>query len=135
MQEAVDVVMRVSQTRIDRFDSQHLSNLCWSLARLMSSNNKTATTTTTTTINSINRNNINRNNRNDPSLEQYTQLLRAIGMQLADQKRSVTSQGISNTLWSLSTLGFRDDSIYRNLATNHSTWPIRYGPWRRLNLR
>jgi hypothetical protein len=112
MQQAVHAVMRLAQTRIAQFDSQHLSNVSWSLARLTGSNINNSNTSSI----SIDDISIDITNNNHPMSEQYTRLFRAIGMQLADQKRPVTSQHIGTTMWSLSTLGFCDDAVYRNLA-------------------
>lgn len=85
----VDAITRAAMPLLRRFRSQELNNMAWALARLEDQNQKS---------------------------EGVEAVLRGIGMQLCDPKRQATSQDISMVLWSLATLGFLDDEMYRGIA-------------------
>jgi hypothetical protein len=91
MQAAVDAIVRAAVIQLRRFRSQELNNLAWALARLVDQNQKS---------------------------EAVDHVLKGIGMQLCDQKRKATSQDIGMVLWSLATLGFAGDDVYRGIATH-----------------
>ena len=88
MKEALEAIVAASLRKIRRFRSQELNNLAWSLARLVDNKNK-----------------------------QIDELLHEIGNQFCDKRRIATSQDIAMTLWSLATLEFFDDEIYRGVAS------------------
>jgi hypothetical protein len=127
MLEAVDVVMRVTQTSNAQFGSQALCNVSWSFARLMGRNNN---------------NNNNSNNNDRPMSAQFTQWFRAIGMQLANQKRPVTSQGIGIHCGVCLPWDFEMTSSIatwpsglcptKRMAIHHKPCPMRYGPSQQL---
>lgn len=87
MQQAVEAVVLAAYPQLDRFRSQELNNLAWALARLV-----------------------------DHKSALVENILRGIGMQLCDRKRFVTPQDIGATIWSLATLEFFDEEIYRGIA-------------------
>lgn len=91
MQQATAAILKAALPRISKFRSQELNNLAWSLARLI-----------------------------DPEQVQNDTLiqnsLRAIGSEISDEKRPVLSQDIASTLWSLATLEFKGDDVYRGVA-------------------
>jgi len=91
MQSTVDAIVGTAMTILPRFRSQELNNLAWSLARLLG-------------------------DRPEGKTKEIEDLLRGIGLQLCNPRRSITSQDISATLWSLSTLEFRDADIYEGIV-------------------
>ena len=98
MVDMIDAIAESAMKQLPRFWSQELNNLAWALARLLSDNNNLSTFTTTEFEARINA------------------LLRGIATQLADPRRSINSQDIGTTLWSLATLEFCDKELYRNIA-------------------
>ena len=97
----VDMMYAIADSamrQLPRFWSQELNNLAWAVARLLSDNNN---------LSSIS---------NTEFETRITSLLRGIASQLADPRRSVNSQDIGTTLWSLATLEFCDKELYRSIA-------------------
>ena len=98
MIDMIYVIADSAMKQLPRFWSQELNNLAWALARLLSDNNSPTSFSTTEFKSRI------------------TALLRGIASQLADLRRTVNPQDIGTTLWSLATLEFCDQELYRNIA-------------------
>lgn len=98
--EAVDAIVSASLATLPRFRSQELNNLAWSLARLV----------TPATVSS------NVGIRN---------LLEGIATQIAYPRRQVTGQDIGTVLWSLATLEFVDEELYRDVVMRFTPDKVR----------
>lgn len=101
MVDTVNVIVNSALTLLPRFWSQELNNVAWALARLLSDSSHSNLVAA----------------RTDSFRTNVRRLLQGIGTQLADPRRSVTSQDIGTTLWALATLEFFDEQIYRGIAT------------------
>ena len=87
MEAILQSVCIAARRILPKFRSQELNNVAWALARLV-----------------------------DHPSESVWDFLAAIGEQLSEQKRFVTSQDVGTTRWSFATMGFYDEDLYRRIA-------------------
>ena len=87
-ERVVASILGAAPEKLHQFRSQELNNVAWALARLLDENRPAAAT-----------------------------LLHAIGMEMCNSRRQVTSQDIGTTIWSFATLEFYNDNIYRGLLS------------------
>ena len=92
MHSALLEIVSSSIPILQKFRSQELNNLAWSIARLVDG----------------------RFVESQPSLQF---VLNGIGQQLSSERRNISSQDISTTLWSMATLEVVNESLYRALTS------------------